>query len=67
MSNVEVTGYWNTKKVCEYFGGITARTLSRWKEKVSDPFPSPAHAGHGAKSLYKVEEVLAWDSRNKRG
>ena len=67
MSEKEVAGYWNTKRVCEYFGGISSRTLNRWKNREQDPFPKPAHSNLGAKSLYKVQDVVAWDLRQHKG
>lgn len=67
MSDVDVTGYWSTQQVCKYFGGITARTLCRWKAREHDPFPHPKHAGLGAKSLYNAQAVVSWDLRNQRG
>lgn len=66
MSDVDVTGYWSTKEVCKYFGGITARTLHRWKDRENDPFPKPKHSGLGAKSLYEAKSVVNWDLRNQR-
>ncbi len=66
MHNTEVSGYWTTKKVCEYFGGIGSRTLNRWKNRETDPFPSPTHATRGSKSLYKAKEVVEWDLRQQQ-
>lgn len=65
MSEQEVTGYWDTQKVCEFFGGISTRTLSRWQNTGKDPFPTASHTKLGSKSLYSIAKVLAWDERNK--
>lgn len=64
MSEKVVTGYWNTAQVRQYFGGISSRTLTRWKEKAVNPFPQPRHSGLGSKSLYLVKDIMEWDERN---
>ena len=50
--------YWSTKQVCERFGGISSRTLSRWIE--SRGFP-PSVTPEGEANLYSIEAILLWE------
>lgn len=50
--------YWSTKQICERFGNISSRTLSRWVE--SRGFP-PSVTPDGGSNLYVIADVLAWE------
>lgn len=59
-----VDGYWKTSRVCEYLGDITPRTLHRWRNRKSNPFPTPI-VQPGAEALYPVNEVVAWAANER--
>lgn len=54
-------GYWTASTVCERYGGMSKKTLSRFIENKN--FPRPVFGGKGRESLFDIESVLQWENQ----
>ena len=63
------SAYMTTKQVCKHYGGISPRTLHRWRDQkhYSNPFPAPAMAANGSQNRWRTAEVLAWEEAGGLG
>lgn len=56
-----MTGYWRTKKVCEYFG-VCRKTINRWIKLRG--FPEPVQQAFREGNRWIPEDVIAWGEEN---
>ena len=56
------TGFVRTRDLVERYG-VVSNTLNRWRQRRE--FPNPVFAGHGADNFYDVEEVIAWEEKQR--
>lgn len=60
-----MSAYYSTKDLCERFR-CSSRTLFRRMQRESNPFPAPCIRHAGSFNLWDVEDVNAWEQRERQ-
>lgn len=58
-------GYFTTAALCQRYG-CSSRTLYRWMSKENNPMPAPAMRPSGSHNLWAMDDIEAWESREKK-
>lgn len=53
--------YLSTKQVCERFGNISSRTLTRWQKERNFPMP---YSSEGISNMYLISEIESWEEEH---
>ncbi|USD22118.1 hypothetical protein MJO52_03005 [Microbulbifer variabilis] len=57
-----IKGYWSTKDLSERYR-CSSRTIFRWVERETNPFPKPRIKASGSHNLWAIDDVEQWEDQ----